>query len=120
MGLPPVNFEAMKNLKEGQKVKIVTRPVTDEDRKANRYYEHMAGLTGTVKSVFAEDQIAISIDRDSLSAVSKGVHKTSIERMREKVVTGVSEEQRKLLTPEELKFEANFMLLVRSEDLEPV
>lgn len=110
----------MKDFREGQKVKIVTRPVTEDDRKANRYYEHMAGLTGTITSVFAVDQIAVSIDRDALTSVSKSVHKTSVDRMREKVANSVSEEQRKLLTTEELKFEANFMLLVRSEDLEPV
>lgn len=107
-------------MREGQKVKIVTRPVTEEDRKTNRYYEHMSGLTGTVKSVFAEDQIAVSIDRDVLPGASKQVHKNAVERMREKVVSSVSDEQRKLLTAEELKFEANFMLLVRSEDLEAV
>jgi hypothetical protein len=108
----------MKNWREGQRVKIVTRPVTEDDRKANRYYDHMAGLTGVITGVFAEDQIAVKVDQESLSTVSKRVHKDANERMREKFVSSVGEEQRKLLTPEELKFDANFMLLVRGEDLE--
>ena len=101
-------------------MKIVTRPVTEDDRKAQRYYDHMAGLTGTISGVFAPDQIAISIDKESLTSVSEKVHKGANERMREKFLASVGEEQKKLLTPEELKFTANFVLLVRGEDLETV
>jgi hypothetical protein len=108
----------MSNWREGQRVKVVSRPVTEEDRKANRYFEHMAGLTGTISAVFAVDQIAVNVDQDSLTSVSKTVHKHATERMREKFLNSVGEEQKKLLTNEELKFNANFVLLVRSEDLE--
>lgn len=108
----------MTNWREGDRVKIVTRPVTEDDRKANRYFDHMAGLVGTVQNVYAPDQIAIKVDPQTLTKVSANVHKMATERMREKFLVNVSDEQRKQLTSEELNFDANFVLLVRSEDLE--
>ncbi len=99
-------------------MRVLTRPVTDEDRKANRYFDHMAGLVGTVQNVYTPEQVAIKVDLDSLSKISKAVHKVANERMREKFNTSSTEEQRKQLTSEELNFTANFVLLVRGDDLE--
>ena len=113
-------MKAMANWKEGQRVKIVTRPVTEEDRKANRYFDHMAGLTGTIHNIYSDDQIAIKIDPDCMSSVTGDVHRTSNERMREKFLSNISEEQKKQLTNEEINFTANYVLLVRSADLEPL
>lgn len=110
----------MPNSREGDVVRVIDRPVTDEDRKANRYFDHMKGLTGTVASVFAEDQIAIRVEGGTLPKVSRDVHKKAVERMRKEFVEKVSEEQKKLLTSEELNFDANFMILARSADLERV
>ena len=108
----------MSNWREGDRVRIVTRPVTDDDRKANRYFEHMAGLAGTVQNIYAPDQVAIKVDPATLSKTTADVRKVATERMREKFLNNVSDEQRKQLTSEELNFEANFVLLVRGEDLE--
>lgn len=108
----------MPSWKEGDRVRVVTRPVTEEDRKKNRYYDHMAGLTGIVQNVYGADEIAVKIDNESLTEVSGAVHKQSVVRMREKFLGAISEEQKKQLTPEELNFSAHYMLLVRSEDLE--
>ncbi|MEQ1933509.1 MAG: hypothetical protein ABL962_06475 [Fimbriimonadaceae bacterium] len=110
----------MSKWREGQKVRIVTRPVTEEDKRQNRFFDHMSGLSGTIQNIFAEDQIAIKVDLESLSKISADVHVNATKRMREKFISGVGEEQRKLLTTEELNFVPNFDLLVRSEDLETV
>jgi hypothetical protein len=110
----------MSKWREGQKVRIVARTVTEEDKRLNRYFDHMSGLVGTIQNIFAEDQIAIKVDLESLSKISSDVHKNATKRMQEKFVSGVGEEQRKLLTAEELNFVPNFDLLVRSEDLETV
>jgi hypothetical protein len=110
----------MTNWREGDRARIVTRPVTEEDRKANRYFAHMAGMACTVQNVYATDQIAVKVDRSELTKVSANVHKVATERMREKFLAAVSDEQKKQLTSEELNFDANFVLLVRGEDLEPV
>ncbi len=108
----------MPHWKEGDRVCVVSRPVTDEDRKKNRYFEHMAGLTGTVQNVYGTEEIAIKVDIPCLSDVSRGVHATAVERMRDRFLEKVTEEQKKLLTPEELNFSAHYMLLVRAADLE--
>ncbi|HMS53891.1 MAG TPA: hypothetical protein PKA27_00695 [Fimbriimonadaceae bacterium] len=108
----------MATWKEGDRVRIVTREVTEEDRKTNQYYSHMAGLVGTIQNIYANDEIAVRVDVPSLSAVSRDVHKTSIDRMRDKFVGSLSEEQKKSLSSEELNFDAHYMLLCQGKDLE--
>jgi hypothetical protein len=108
----------MPNWKEGDHVRVVSRPVTEEDRKKNRYFEHMAGLTGVIQSTYNAEEIAVRVDPAAMKDVTKEVHKVSVARMRESFVSKVSEEQKKQLTAEELNFDANFVVLVRSADLE--
>jgi hypothetical protein len=108
----------MAKLKEGDRVRVVRRDVTEEDRAANAYFDHMAGLTGVVQNVYGQDQVAVKVDKEQLGAIQADVHKVAVERMREKFLSSVGEEQKKSLTPEELKFSAHYMLLVRSADLE--
>lgn len=108
----------MPNWKEGERVRVVSRPVTDEDRKKNRYFEHMAGLTGTIQNIYNSEEIAIRVDPEAMTPVSSEVQQRAVSRMREKFASSVSEEQRKQLSPEELNFDAHFVLLVRAEDLE--
>ncbi len=108
----------MPNWKEGERVRVVDRPVTEEDRKKNRYYEHMAGLSGTIQSIYNSEEIAIRVDPDAMQKVTSEVHQTAVRRMREKFLGSVSEEQKKQLSPEELNFDAHYVLLVRAADLE--
>jgi hypothetical protein len=105
-------------LSEGDRVRIKAREVTEDDRKNNRYFDHMAGLIGVVQNIYGEKEVAVQIDPDSLSKVSKDVHKEATNRMRQKFVENVSEVQRKELTKEELEFDTHFMLLLDSNDLE--
>ncbi|MBI5707494.1 MAG: hypothetical protein HZC36_10970 [Armatimonadetes bacterium] len=108
----------MAKFKEGDTVRIVTREVTPEDRAAGAYFDHMAGLTGTVQNIYPFDQIAVKVEKKGLSAIPKDVHKVAVERMRDKFLSSISEEQKKALTPEELNFDAHYMLLVKGGDLE--
>ena len=108
----------MPNWKEGDKVRVVTRTVTEEDRTTHRYYEHMAGLVGLVQNTYSADEIAVKIDLGGLSKVTAEVHKESAKRMREKFAGSVSEEQRKQLTADELNFTPHYVLMCRSADLE--
>jgi hypothetical protein len=110
----------MANWKEGDRVRIVTRPVTEEDRKKGVYFDHMAGLVGTVQNVYANDEIAVKIDPDTLSPVSSRVHNDATKRMRERFLGSVSEEQKKQLTPEELDFDTNYNHLVSGKDIEKI
>ena len=104
--------------KEGDRARIVERAATVNDRKTNRYFEHMGGLTGTIQNIYNPDEIAIKIDLDSLSKVAADVHSRSVQRMREKFLSSISEEQKSKLTPEELNFTAHYVLLVKGSDLE--
>ena len=99
-------------------MRVVTRAVTEEDRKKNRYFDHMAGLTGSVQNVYEDNEVAIRVDPGSMSEVASHVHKTATERMRKKFLDNTSEEQKKSLTKEELEFDAHYVLLVQSGDLE--
>jgi len=110
----------MASLKEGDKVKIKKRPVTEEDRKKGQYYEHMAGLTGVVANVYEKNELAVRIDIPSLSSTTQKVHKEATKRMREKFLNAISEEQKKQLTAEEMNFDANYVLLLQAADLEKV
>jgi hypothetical protein len=108
----------MPNLKEGDRVRVVKRPVTEEDRTKNRYFEHMANLTGTIQNIYNSEEIAIRVDNEAMTEVTRQVHKQAIIRMRYHFVANTSEEQKKQLTPEELNFDAHYVLLVRAADLE--
>lgn len=108
----------MPNWKEGDRVRVVNRPVTEEDRKKNRYFEHMANMSGAIQTIYNSEEIAVRIDPSAMSRITKGVHDSALSRMREKFLSSVSEEQKKQLTPEELSFDAHYVLLVRAADLE--
>ena len=110
----------MATWKEGDRVRIVTRPVTEDDRKLNRYFEHMAGLIGTVQNIYSTSEIAVKIDEDCMSKVTADVQKESTSRMRAKFLSNVPEEQKKQLTKEELEFNAHYVQLVQTSDLEKI
>lgn len=100
--------------KAGDRVRVVTREVTDEDRKANRYYNHMAGLVGEIQNVYDDAMVGVKVDLSTINDVTKKVHATASARMRDKL----GEEVKKLFTKEEVEFIPNYVLLVQATDLE--
>lgn len=114
----PGKIVDMAKWNEGDRVRVVERKVTEEDRKKGRYYEHMGGLVGTIQNIFSESEIAVRVDPETMSKVTADVHKTAMQRMYDKNINGLSEEQRKGLTKEELDFKAHYVLLVQSSDIE--
>ncbi len=108
----------MSRWKEGDRVRIVNRDVTEDDRKTGRYFDHMSGLTGLVQNVYGPEEVAVKVDLETVNSAGRTVHKVAVERMREKFLSSIGEEQKKTLTAEELNFSAHYMLLVRSTDLE--
>lgn len=107
-------------IKEGDRVRIVTRPVTAEDRKNQSYYAHMAGLEGTVQNIYAKQEIAVRVDPQVMVDPTKRIHGEATKRMRERFVSEVGEAARSQLTDEEIKFPVNYMMLVRETDLEKI
>lgn len=108
----------MRKWKEGDRVRVVERRVTEDDRKKSRYYEHMAGLIGSVQSVYSDTEVAVKVEPESMGDVAQGVQSTAAQRMREKFLGSISEEQKKALTKEELDFQPHYVLLVQAADLE--
>lgn len=107
-------------LKEGDRVKIKTRKVTEEDTLSQMYYEHMQGLTGTVANYYSKNEVSINIDFDSLGKIPEDVHSVATKRMRKSFRKNSSEEQRKALTKEEIAFTPHYVLLVAESDLEKI
>ncbi len=107
----------MAKWKEGDQVQVVARDVTEEDRKKNRYFEHMAGVSGTVQSVYSDSEVAVRVSTESMSKITLDVHTKATQRMKDKFLEGLPQEQRRNLTEEELDFKAQYVLLVQSEDL---
>ncbi len=108
----------MARFKEGDKVRVVTRPASIEDSAVTNYYEHMGGLSGTIENYYNDQEIAVKVDVELLPDVAKRVHKDATKRMRQKFEDSISNEQRGQLSTEELKFTPHYMLLVRAQDLE--
>lgn len=75
---------------------------------------------GSVQNIYGEAEIAVQIDIETLSKISREVHKEATLRMRAKLNDALSEIQRKELTKEELEFDTHFMLLCHANDLEKV
>ena len=103
---------------EGDRIKVKSREVTEQDRATNRYFEHMGGLVGTIQNVYENSEYAVRIDESSLSKPSRAIHKEATIRMRSKLLDGLSEVQKKELTKEELEFDVHFMLLIHGDDME--
>lgn len=105
----------MPTWKEGDRVRVVTREVTEDDRKTSRYYSHMAGLVGSVESVFSDDRVSVKVDLTTAPETTRSVHKAATERIRK---IDVPQGFRRALTEAEQNFTPNFVVLVESGDLE--
>ena len=99
-------------------MRIVTRPLSEQDKKVYGFFEHMQGMVGIVENVYSKDEVAIKVDLASLGKIPSDIHKEATKKMRERFVEGVSEEARKSLTKDELEFVPHYVLLCRSDDLE--
>lgn len=108
----------MPTWKPGDRVKVLTKEPSMEDKLGNKYFTHMAGLTGTVQAVYSKDEVAVKVDKTSFGPLLADVHKNAVSRMRAKFLDSLGEEQKKRLSDEEKKFDANYVLLVKSDDLE--
>lgn len=110
----------MAKVKEGDRVRVVKRAVSEQDKKVYGFFEHMQGLTGVVENIYSPNEVTVKVDLDCLPKVPADVHKEATRRMRERFAENVGEEARKQLTKEELEFTPHYVLLVRSDDLDKI
>ena len=108
----------MARFKEGDRVRVVSRPTTPEESSETGYYDHMAGLTGRIENFYSDEEIAVGVDLECLGEVEGKLHRRAAKRMQDKFLDSISTEQRKQLTNEEIRFVPHYMLLVRGSDLE--
>jgi hypothetical protein len=103
--------------KPGDRVQVVDREPTRDDRRTNSYFRHFSGLTGTITSVYNVDEVAVKIDPEAFSDVLASAHKAAVTRMRAKFLDSLGEEQKRKLSKDERRFDANYVLLLQSDDL---
>ena len=109
----------MAKIKTGDAVLITARELTPQDAKSGLYYAHYAGLRGTVLKLYANDEAAVNIDRDSLPAPVRARHEEGEKAMRGKWLDNLSEFARTGLNERERNFSLNYAVLVSVNDLAP-
>ncbi len=102
--------------KEGEYVAIVEREVSAADVKSGLYYQHFAGLAGTVDRIY-DSEVCINVDTECLPDDILKRHSDIQESIRRKWLNGLSGEARHRLTPEERQFNLAYTILVHSDDL---
>src|SRR5690349_2960153 len=108
----------MATFKEGDRVRVVSREQTEEDNKSGIYYNHYAGLTGTVQKVYSKTEVTLDIELESLSREVRKRHDEVRDQMKTKWLDSLSEEGRGKLTEREKDFILRYVILVKMDDLE--
>ncbi len=102
--------------KAGDRVKIVRREVTAEDRKEHTYYSHLADLEGEVQAIY-DERVVVKVDPTGIVDPMGGVYQVAKERLHRKFAENATEEIRSKLDSAELEFPINAVVLVRMADL---
>lgn len=110
----------MRAIKEGDRVRIVSREPTPDDLKSNLYYGYFGGLTGLVRKIYNKTEAAIEVEPESLPRDIRKRHDEIRDQMKTKWLDGLSEEGRAKLTERERDFLLRYVLLVNLTDLERI
>ncbi len=105
-------------LKEGDRVVVSNREVTDDDVKSGLFYNHYRGLTGLVQKVYENvGEMAITIDDASLAESVRTRHYEVRDAMKQKWLDGLSEEQRSRLSDVEKDFNLRYSIVIAISDV---
>src|SRR6266511_3958438 len=110
----------MAKVKEGDRVRVITRDETEEDAKTSVYFSYYGGLTGTVSKVYSPTEISVEVEPESLTKEIRRRHEDVRDQMKTKWLEGLSEEGRSKLTEREKDFNLRFMILAQMDDLEKI
>jgi hypothetical protein len=103
-------------LKEGEAVRVAPRPVTPQDLKTGLYFNHYAGLTGTVFKIYGTGdaaQAAIDVDIESLPAEIAQRHTET----RDSMLRTITNERGRNNADSEADFRLRYVILVAAADL---
>jgi ribosomal protein L21E len=104
--------------KEGDRVVINTREITEDDVKSGLYYAHYRGLTGVVQKVYdTVEEMVITVDDGSLSDSVRTRHYEVRDAMKQKWLDGLSEEAKGRLSEAERDFRLRYSVLVAISDV---
>lgn len=108
----------MKNLKVGDRVRIVEREQTAADEKEQSYFPHFAGLTGVIRKLYPPDEACVEIDKESLPESNAERHQDIQKQLRTRWLEGLSSDARGKLSGKEQSFTLNYSVVVGVKDLE--
>ncbi len=110
--IPAIDF------KPEDRVQVVDREPTPEENKARIFYNHMRGLTGTVRRVYEDErEIWVDVDRDSLPETVRQRHEETEEQMKRKWLDNLSDEARRKMGEAEKRFSLRYSILVNPDHL---
>lgn len=106
--------------KPGDRVRVVDRPATAQERKERKFFDHFRNLRGTVQRVYEDGEVCLEVDRGSLPEPIRRRQEAVEAGMRERWLNGLSEEARRRLTEEEKRFSLRYSIIVSASDLVPL
>ncbi len=109
----------MARFKEGDRVRVKARNVSEQEVLEGRYAPFMAGATGTILKIYDPKQIAVNLDIESLPEEVRQRHAEQQEAMHRRWLDSLSDEARNRLTDQEKAFHLNYVVLLAESDLEP-
>jgi len=106
----------MLRLKEGDTVRICSRPATSQDVKSGLYYNHYSHLTGTVFKIYGKGdtaQAAIDVDVSSLPEEVAKRH----QETRDSMLRSMNGERLRSSSTNNADFRLRYVILVAMSDL---
>ena len=108
----------MAKFNAGDAVIVAGREQTAADVKSGLFYNHYAGLTGTILKLYGEEA-SIRVDKEALAPEIVKRHTDNEKAMRQRWLDGLSEEARSKLSATEKAFGLHYSILVSLADLTP-
>lgn len=102
---------------EGDHVKIRSREQTAADIKSGLYFNHYAGMRGTILKRY-DNEASVLVDRTTLPASVLERHEQTEQNERQKYLDRLSEDARGKASAREKNFSLQYPVLVAVTDLE--
>ncbi len=107
------------SIRTGDRVSIVTRPVTEDDAVEQLYFEYFGGLTGTVVKIYDNGSVCVNVDLESLRPDFQKRHAELEKLEKERWLNSLSEEAKRNMTAEQKQYKIDYTILVSEKDLVP-
>lgn len=100
------------------RVQVIDREPTPEENKKRIFYNHLRGLSGTVRRVYAEEEeIWVEVDPETLPEDVRRRHQETESQMRSKWLDSISDDARRKLGDAEKQFSLRYSILTSPNHL---